>query len=136
MEGRTTRRGKGEDNAEITNILQNVLAIRNVDVLETVRLGRPAKNIAEQQRPRPLQIVLPSQYTKKKVLKAASNLNKHSKYSNITLRDDRTPFQREQMRYLVKELKKKQENSDARGEEVVWRIKGNKIVQVKENPKF
>ena len=124
-----------EDHAKIQNILINVLDISNTEVLETVRLGQPAKSISQQQKPRPLQIVLPSQYLKRKVLRAAGNLSKHPKYSNVSLKDDRTPFQREQMRYLVKKVKEKQEESDAKGEEVVWRIRGYKIVQIKESQK-
>ena len=87
-----TKKEKKEDNTEMTNIIRNVLNIKNVDVLETVRLGPPAKNIVEQRSPRPLQVVLPSQYLKKKVLKAASNLSKHPRYSAVNLKEDRTPF--------------------------------------------
>lgn len=109
-----------------------VLNIPRPEIESVRRLG--LSNNAGNGKPRPLQMSFKAQPAKMKVLRSSGALKSCTTgdFKEAQVREDRTPFQREQMRYLVKLLKTKQEESDAKGEDRVWKIRGYEVVEMKQ----
>ena len=111
-------RGLPEENGTITerevkdksivSEVFNVLKV-NTDMFEVRRLGKPNKN-----RPRLLRVSLSSICTKMEVLRKSKSL-KHSRFQEIFIQPDLTPFQQAIEQSLRKELKERRE----KGENVV-----------------
>lgn len=127
-----TEERKKNDVQKVKQLCSQVLNVPDVPIIDAIRLGKRSSDDEDNDKPRPLQVVFSSQQNKTKVLKASGALKSHNgEFEGVQVREDRTPFQRDLMRYLVKELKEKQKASDKEKEDVVWKIKGYRLVDTR-----
>ena len=85
--------------------MMNELDINNVKVEQIVRLGK--KSQSDENRPRPIKVVVDSIDSKFRIIRNAKNLRlkKEGGWSRIVVHQDLTPKQREERNKLVQEMK-------------------------------
>jgi len=98
---------KKEQEDQLVNLL-HAIKCDDISVQSTVRLGRYDK---DQQKPRPVKMVVASEQQKEKVLKQAKNLKSTTDkvFERVFIHQDLTVKQRQKRHLLVQELKQRQQ---------------------------
>lgn len=121
------------DKEKVENLCRNVLHVNNVNVENVLRLGNGKSGKSNDNKsPCPLRVTFSQRSMRDKVLKSSGALKDHNgEFKSISIREDRTPFQRDRMRFLVKEVQRMQEEADRNGEDKVWKVRKGRIVEMK-----
>ena len=121
---------KNEDESFINKLFKDVLNVE-IPCNKATRLGAKQESQA-----RPLRITVETQEQHESILKNAKNLRNHKEgpYANVSIRPDLTFLERQEMRELVKEKKRKQLESNQSQDGKIWIIRNWKIVNVTRNP--
>jgi len=119
-----------EDEDQIQDMLHQIQC-DSVSVDSLVRLGRKTDD-DQNDKPRPIKLVLASEEQKEKVLRQAKNLRrmKDRGWDRVFIHQDQTPKQRAIRQQLVKELKEREKNGEknlliVNGKIVVRRQRGS-----------
>lgn len=105
---------KQADIAAATNIISE-LGIIDVKITKSFRPGRlpqPSQQNRGTQRPRPLVITVEEEKHKWEALKKAKNLCSSTTWSGVYLAPDRTPYEREETRRLLAEIRTRKANGE------------------------
>lgn len=96
--------------------------------IKPVRVGDPTKCTG----PRPLKITAASDQALANLKKAGRTLKdiNTGNLKNVFIKPDRTPFQRDEMRYLVRQCQEKQRASEEAGTPANWQIRYGKVVNI------
>ncbi len=119
-----------EDVEFVDNLCKDVLK-NDFPYSKIVRLGKKKENHT-----RPVRITLESRDQHEALLKSAKNLRnfRESQYKEISIRPDLTPLERQDMRVLVQEKKKKQAESDLNKDGLIWIIRNWKVISINRKP--
>jgi len=116
---------KAEDEGQIMDMLHQ-MKCDSISVDSLVRLGRKPDD-PQNDKPRPVKIVLASEEQKEKVLRQAKNLRgmRDRGWDRVFIHQDLTPKQRAKRQQLVKELREREKN----GEKSLLIVNGKIVVR-------
>ena len=102
-----------------------------IDISQTFRLGeRKTERTNSKKNPRPLLVKLKDTQQASNVLRLGRKLRDQTEFQSIYIKKDMTFLERSQMRELVIQRNEKREESKAKGEESLWVIRDNRIINI------
>ena len=122
---------KNEDLKKAEDICKRGLDMQ-VDIKDVRRMGKKETSEGTDSKPRPMLVKLKSQQEVTNALSATKKLRQHEDrfFHTINLKRDMTPLERGHMRDLVIQRNRKREESKPKGEETLWVIRGNRIINI------
>ena len=117
---------KEQDQAVCKDIITNELGVEDVEIMETIRLGKQEPTAREGVRPRALLVRLTDVQTKWEIVKTAKKLKEAKKedYRNVFIVPDLTHKERAAEKELRDQLKEKREKGE-RG----WFIRKGQLIR-------
>ncbi len=114
------------DTEYLENIRANILKVE----VSFHRLTRLGKKSSSPNHSRPLRTTVKSEGERTAVIKAAKRLNDamDSEIRKISISKDLTPLEREESRKLLKIRVQKKQESQEKGEQATWVIRGDQVV--------
>ena len=98
---------KEDDRKTVSNIINEVLQLRNIKIIQTIRLGQKQQN---HNTPRVLLVQIDT--NRDEVLSSANKLRHHAQHNRIFIDPDRTPAERATHKQLRIELKERRANGE------------------------